>query len=67
MKKFPINTLKRLAKELKIRRLSKEAIEELQNFIEKYSIKILMIAKELMILSKRKTLKKEDIELAIKK
>ncbi|MBU5682515.1 MAG: NFYB/HAP3 family transcription factor subunit [Candidatus Aenigmatarchaeota archaeon] len=66
MKKFPINTLKRLAKELKVRRLSKDAIEELQFFIEEYSRNILEMAKEIMINSKRKTLKKEDIRIVIK-
>lgn len=66
MKKFPINTLKRLAKELKVRRLSKDAIEELQFFIEEYSRNILELAKEIMINSKRKTLKKEDIRIVIK-
>lgn len=65
MKNFHINTLKRLAKELKVRRLSKEAIEELQIFIESYSKKILSIAKEIMQNSKRKTIKKKDIKLAI--
>ncbi|MEM5820493.1 MAG: NFYB/HAP3 family transcription factor subunit [Candidatus Aenigmatarchaeota archaeon] len=66
MKKFPINTLKRLAKELKVRRLSKDAIEELQFFIEEYSRNILELAKEIMINSKRKTLKKEDIRMVVK-
>ncbi|MEM4772656.1 MAG: NFYB/HAP3 family transcription factor subunit [Nanoarchaeales archaeon] len=66
MKKFPINTLKRLAKELKVRRLSKDAIEELQFFIEEYSKNVLELAKEIMINSKRKTLKKEDIRIVIK-
>ncbi|MEM0243464.1 MAG: NFYB/HAP3 family transcription factor subunit [Candidatus Aenigmatarchaeota archaeon] len=67
MRKFPINTLRRLAKELKVRRLSKEAIEELQFFIEYKTKKILELAKEIMINSKRKTLKKEDILLTVKK
>lgn len=66
MKKFPINTLKRLAKELKVRRLSKDAIEELRFFIEEYSKNVLKLAKEIMINSKRKTLKKEDIRIVIK-
>jgi len=64
MKKFPINTIKRLAKELKVRRLSKDAIEEIQFFIEIYSKNILELAKEIMKNSKRKTLKKEDLKLA---
>ncbi|MEM5882008.1 MAG: NFYB/HAP3 family transcription factor subunit [Candidatus Aenigmatarchaeota archaeon] len=67
MRKFPINTLRRLAKELKVRRLSKEAIGELQFFIEYKTKKILELAKEIMINSKRKTLKKEDILLTVKK
>ncbi|MEM5830978.1 MAG: NFYB/HAP3 family transcription factor subunit [Candidatus Aenigmatarchaeota archaeon] len=66
MKKFPINTLKKLAKELKVRRLSKDAIEELRFFIEEYSKNVLKLAKEIMINSKRKTLKKEDIRIVIK-
>lgn len=66
MKKFPINTLKRLAKELKVGRLSKDAIEELQFFIEEYSKNVLNLAKEIMKNSKRKTLKKEDILIALK-
>ncbi|MEM5821121.1 MAG: NFYB/HAP3 family transcription factor subunit [Candidatus Aenigmatarchaeota archaeon] len=64
MKKFPINTIRRLAKELKTRRLSKEAIEEIQFFIEMYTKKILELAKELAKNAKRKTIKKEDIKLA---
>ncbi|MEM5828340.1 MAG: NFYB/HAP3 family transcription factor subunit [Candidatus Aenigmatarchaeota archaeon] len=64
MRKFPINTIRRLAKELKTRRLSKEAIEEIQFFIEIYTKRILELAKELAKNSKRKTIKKEDIKLA---
>lgn len=64
MKKFHINTLKRLAKTLKVKRLSREAIEKLQDFIELETKKILLLAKEIMINSKRKTLTKEDIKLA---
>lgn len=66
MKKFHINTLRRLAREIKIRRLAREAIEELQFFIEEYSKNILELAKEIMKNSKRKTLKKEDIIMALR-
>ena len=64
MKRFHINTLRRLAKALKVRRLSREAIEELQDFIESETRKILVLAKEIMINSKRKTLTKDDIRVA---
>jgi histone H3/H4 len=59
------HSIKRLAKNMKIR-ISNEAIEELKDFIRLYSLRISKIAIEISKVAKRKTVRKEDVLLAIK-
>lgn len=63
MKDFPTNTIKRLAKEVGIERISENAIKELKIIIlslaEKYGKIVVENAKH----AKRKTLKLEDVLL----
>lgn len=47
-------------------RISKEAIEEIKNFIEIYSKEIASLAIEISKAARRKTLKKEDVLAAIR-
>lgn len=66
MKSFPIYSLKRLCKEAGAKRVSKDFLEELRNILIEEVERIAKISKEFMSHSKRKTLLKRDIELAIK-
>jgi len=59
------NSIRMLSKNLKVR-LSKEAKEELKDFIKIYSLKIAKLAVEISKAAKRKTVRKEDVLLAIK-
>jgi histone H3/H4 len=58
------NTLIKLARKSGIKRISKEALIELENFILEVTEKISKKAIELANHAKRMTVKKEDIELA---
>jgi histone H3/H4 len=58
------NTLIKLARKSGIKRISKEALIELENFILEATEKISKKAIELANHAKRMTVKKEDIELA---
>jgi len=62
--KIKKNTLIRLARKVGIKRISKEALVELQNFILEMTEKISKRAIEFANHAKRMTVKKEDIELA---
>ncbi len=67
MKDFPIYPLERLLKKAGAKRVSKQAVLELKKILLEYAEKI---GKEAIILcrhAKRKTIKKEDIELAVSK
>ncbi len=58
------HTIKKLAKIVGIKRLEKEAINEIENLIFEYASKIAKISIELAKNAKRKTIKKEDIMIA---
>ena len=58
------NTLIKLARKAGIKRISKEALMELENFILEITEKISRRAIEFANHAKRMTIKKEDIELA---
>ena len=60
------NTMLKLARRSGIKRISKEALIELESFIEELTEKISKRAIEFATHAKRMTIKKEDIELAIR-
>jgi len=62
--KFKKNTLIKLARKAGIKRISKEALMELENFILEMTEKISKRAIEFANHAKRMTVKKEDMELA---
>ena len=59
------NSIRHISRILKVR-LSKEAKEELKDFIKTYSLRVAKFAVEISKAAKRKTVRKEDILLAIK-
>jgi len=59
------NSIRSISKILKVR-LSKDAKEELKDFIKIYSLKVAKLAIEISKAAKRKTVRKEDVLLAIK-
>jgi histone H3/H4 len=59
------NSIRSISKILKVR-LSRDAKEELKDFIKIYSLKIAKLAVEISKTAKRKTVRKEDVLLAIK-
>ena len=63
MKEFPTNTLKKLAREVGIERISKEAIEELKIIVLKLAEKYGRIVIENAKHAKRKTVKLKDVLL----
>jgi len=64
--KIKKNTLIKLARKAGIKRISKEALMELESFILEMTEKISKRAIEFASHAKRLTVKKEDIELAIR-
>jgi len=60
------NTLLRLARKSGIKRISKEALMEVENFILELTEKVSKRAIDLATHAKRMTVKKEDVELAIR-
>ncbi|MEM5881873.1 MAG: NFYB/HAP3 family transcription factor subunit [Candidatus Aenigmatarchaeota archaeon] len=68
MKKiFSDNYFKRVAKELKIERISKEAVETIREILQEEVFEILRVSNEIAKHSKRNTIFKDDIKIAIKK
>ncbi|MEM0242987.1 MAG: NFYB/HAP3 family transcription factor subunit [Candidatus Aenigmatarchaeota archaeon] len=68
MKKiFSDNYFKRVAKELKIERISKEAVETIREILQEEVSEILRVSNEIAKHSKRNTIFKDDIKIAIKK
>jgi len=63
---LPLKSIERLMKQSKIERISKNAVILLTNILEGIGLKISILAKELAVHSKRKTIKERDIELAYK-
>lgn len=61
-----LKSVERLMKQSKIERISKNAVILLTNILEGIGLRISVLAKELAIYSKRKTIKEKDIELAYK-
>jgi histone H3/H4 len=59
------NSIRILSRILKVR-LSKEAKEELKDFIKTYSLSVVKLAIEISKAAKRKTVRKEDVLLALK-
>ena len=64
--KIKKNTLLKLARKSGIKRISKEALMEVENFILELTEKVSKRAIDLATHAKRMTVKKEDIELAIR-
>jgi DNA-binding protein len=64
--KIKKNTLLKLARKSGIKRISKEALVEIENFILELTEKISKRAIEFANHAKRMTVKKDDIELAIR-
>jgi histone H3/H4 len=64
--KIKKNTLLKLARKSGIKRISKEALIEVENFILELTEKISKKAIEFSTHAKRMTVKKEDVELATK-
>jgi histone H3/H4 len=58
-------SVRNLSKKMKVR-LSKDAIEEIKDFIKIYSLRIAKLSIEIARAAKRKTVRKEDVLLAIK-
>ena len=58
------NTIRKIARELGIDRISEEALEKLSEITENYIKELLKTAIKLMNHAKRKTIKKEDIQTA---
>jgi len=65
-KKFPTYPLIQILKKAGAERVSKEAIEELKKIVFELSEKIAKDAVSFAKHAKRKTVRKEDVELAIK-
>lgn len=64
--KFKKNTLLKLCRSVGITRISREALLELDRAIDSLSEKIALSALEFTKHAKRVTVKKEDIELAVR-
>jgi histone H3/H4 len=64
--KIKKNTLLKLARKIGIKRISKEALMEVENFILELTEKTSKKAIEFATHAKRMTVKKEDVELATK-
>jgi histone H3/H4 len=62
--KIKKNTLLKLARKSGIKRISKEALAEIENFILELTEKVSKKAIEFANHAKRMTVKKEDVELA---
>jgi|YelNatPaOPRAMG01_1025707.scaffolds.fasta_scaffold29332_2 histone H3/H4 len=62
--KIKKNTLLKLARKSGIKRISKEALTEIENFILELTEKVSKKAIEFANHAKRMTVKKEDVELA---
>ena len=58
------NTIRKIAREMGIDRISEEALEETSRIVEEYIREILKTAIKLRDHAKRKTIKKEDIQTA---
>lgn len=68
MKKFfSSNYFRKLANEMGIKRISKEAVEELRYLVEEKISEILRISNEIAKHANRNTIFKEDVRIAIKK
>ena len=61
---LPLKSIERLMKKLETERISKNAVILLEKILCEIGLKISILAKELAIHSKRKTIKERDIELA---
>jgi histone H3/H4 len=59
------NSIRSISRILKVR-LNKDAKEELKDFIKIYSLRIAKLAIEISKAAKRKTVRKEDVLLALK-
>jgi histone H3/H4 len=64
---FSINYFERIFKEAGAERISRKAAEFLENHVEEIVKKILIEANKIAKNSKRKTIMREDIKVAIKK
>ena len=64
---FSINYFERIFKEAGAERVSRKAAEFLENYIEEIVKEILVEANKIAKNSKRRTIMREDIKIAIKK
>jgi len=64
---FSINYFERILKEAGAERVSRKAAEFLENYIEEIVKEILVEANKIAKNSKRRTIMREDIKIAIKK
>ncbi|MEM7821835.1 MAG: NFYB/HAP3 family transcription factor subunit [Candidatus Aenigmatarchaeota archaeon] len=62
-----LSACERIAKNAGIKRISKDALEELRDILEEYGFEIAEKASKISSHSERKTVKKKDIEFVIEK
>ncbi|MFH0832935.1 MAG: histone family protein [Candidatus Aenigmatarchaeota archaeon] len=64
---LPLLPFERIAKKVGVKRVSKDALEELRDIVEEYSMDIAEKAVRLSRHADRRTVKEDDVEFVVKK